>query len=103
MPTRLESHIGKLEMPFVIELGKAIILQALQDQVTTRIDPESLAYDREGFVWDEGDIILDVTFKDRTGFGQGRVFMQPTTTPDLDVCFMANVKFRGYLPSAGSS
>jgi hypothetical protein len=103
MPTRLESHIGKLDLPFVIELGKAIILQALQDQVTTPIDPESLAYDQEGFMWDEGDIVLDVTFKDRKGFGQGRVFIQPTVDADLDVCIMADVKFKGYLPSAGSS
>lgn len=103
MPTRLETHIGKLDLPFVIELGKRIILQALQDQVSTSIDPESLAYDQEGFVWDEGDIVLDVTFKDRKGFGQARVIVQPAINSDLDVCFMADVKFKGYLPSAGSS
>jgi hypothetical protein len=103
MPTRLESHIGKLDLPLVLELGKEIILQAIQDQVSAPIDPESLAYDQEGFIWEEGDIFLDVTFKDQKGFGQGRVFVQPALNSDLDVIFMVDVKFRGYLPSAGSS
>lgn len=103
MPTRLETLTGKIELPLVLELGKGLILTALQSQVDTPIDPASLAFDQEGFVWDDGDIVLDVTFKDRKGFGQGRMIVQPCISDDLDVCFLADVKFLGYLPSAGSS
>jgi hypothetical protein len=103
MPTQLETYTDKLELPFMLELGKDMILDALQDQVQSPIDPASLAFDREGFVWEDGDIVLDVTFRDRKGFGQGRVVVQPCLTADLDVCFTADIKFTRYLPSAGSS
>jgi hypothetical protein len=103
MPTQLESFAGKIELPFTLELGKKLILRALQDQVESPIDPESLAFDQEGFLWDDGDIVLDVTFRDRKGFCQGRVVVQPGLTANLDVCFMADVQFTRYLPSAGLS
>lgn len=104
MPTRLNDFKDKLHLPLVVELSKGTVLSALQGQVESPIDPESLAYDTEGFVWDDGDIVLDVTFKDRRGIlGQGRVTMQPGTTEDLDVCFMADIKFVKYLASPGAS
>jgi hypothetical protein len=104
MSTRLDNYYaGKLELPLMVELGKNTVLQALQDQVESSIYPESLAFDQEGFVWDDGDIVLDVTFTDRKGFGRGRIVLQPCTGEDLTVGFLADVKFEGYLPSAGSS
>lgn len=106
MPTPLAEDLAsgkKLELPFLIELTRNVILRALQEQVDSPIDPDSLAFDAEGFVWDDGDIVLDVTFKNFKGFGQGRIIVQPATNDDQDVCFLADVKFLGYLPSAGSS
>jgi len=101
MPTTIDT--GDLELPFMIEISQDLILTALQGQVSTEIYPESLAFDSEGFVWDEGDIVLDLTFKDRRGFARGRVIVQPCSNPQLDVCFLANVKFLEYMAPVGSS
>ncbi len=101
MLTRLDDHT--LKLPLAIDVTKQVILRALQEQVATQIDPDSLAFDQEGIVWDDGYIVLDVSFHDRQGFGRGRVFVQPCTSDDLDLCFMTDVKYLGHLPSAGAS
>lgn len=101
--TSLEECVGDVELPFLIELTKNVILAGLQVQVETSIDPESLAFDSEGFVWDEGEIVMDLTFKDHDGMARGRVYLRPSINDKLDVCFLVDAKFLEYLASPGSS
>lgn len=96
--TKLREVAGHVDLPFVIEVNKGVILTELQGQVKNDIDPESLAYDSEGFVWDDGEIVMDVTFKDRKGFARGKVFLHPSTNERLDICFVVAARFLEYMP-----
>jgi len=97
MSTALSDFAGQVELPFMIELTKNIILSSLQRQVQTPIDPASLAYDTEEFLWERGQIAMALTFRDGQGFGQGRVYIQPSINDALDVCFIVDAKFLGYM------
>ena len=88
------------KMPFIIELPKDRILTCLQDQVNSPIDPESLAYDTEGFSWEEGDIVLHLTFKDEIGVGHGMLYLKAGINKDLGICFVVDAQFIEYLPAS---
>jgi len=90
---------GKEPLPFMVELSKSIILAELQSQVEAKIDPASLAYDTDSFVWEAGQIVMMLTFRDSSGFAQGRVYIQPSVSEALDVCFLVDAEFIGYLPT----
>jgi len=96
--TSFTDYAGTAELPFLVELTKNVILAGLQPQVETPIDPESLAYDTEGFVWEDGAIVMDITFRDGEGFAKGRVYLQPSINDQLDLCFLVDAKFLEHLP-----
>lgn len=96
--TSSTEYAGSAELPFLIELTKNVILAGLQKQVRTSIDPASLAYDMEGFVWENGHIVMDLTFRDGEGFAKGRVYLQPSVNAGLDLCFLVDAKFLEHLP-----
>lgn len=96
--TTLAECAGTVDMPFLVELKKDIILACLQAQVRTPIDPDSLAYDAEGFTWEEGEVALDLTFKDQEGTGRGVVYLQVGVNKELDICFLLDAQFIEYLP-----
>lgn len=95
--TSLTDYDGNAELPFLVELTKNVILHGLQSQVSTPIDPESLAYDTDGFVWEDGAIVMDITFRDGEGFAKGRVYLQPSVNDKLDLCFLVDAKFLEHL------
>jgi hypothetical protein len=97
MPSSLSEIAGKVDLPFMIELSKNVILAGLQDQVETPIDPNSLAYDTKDFLWEDGQIAMALTFRDGQGFGEGRVYIQPSINDALDVCFLVDTEFIGYM------
>ncbi len=89
------------EVPFLIELTKGVILQSLQRQVSTPIDPDSIAYDDiDGFVWEDGVILLDLVFRDHEGLARARIFLRPSISPKRDVRFLVDAKFLGHLPNS---
>lgn len=100
--TSSTEYAGSAELPFLIELTKNVILAGLQKQVRTPIDPASLAYDTYGFVWEDGSIVMDLTFRDKEGFAKGRVYLQPSVNDGLDLCFLVDAKFLEHLPRSSS-
>lgn len=98
MSTTLSEYAGHIDMPFLVELTKNVILSCLQQQVKTPIDPNSLEYDAEGFTFEEGEVRLDLTFRDQEGVGQGAVYLQIGVNPEQDICFLLDAQFIGYLP-----
>src|SRR5262249_40834857 len=98
--TKLHEITGQIELPFVIEVTKEVILSELQSQVESVIDPASLAFDAEGFEWEEGEIVMDVLFKDRKGLARGKVYLQPSTNERLDLCFVVAARFLSYMAAS---
>lgn len=100
MPSSLSDFTGgQTDLPFMVELTKGMILSGLQSQVETPIDPKSLTYDRDSFVWEDSQIVMSITFRDGFGFARGRVYIQPSISEELDVCFLVDAEFLGYIPS----
>jgi len=99
MPSSLSDYTGdQTNLPFMVELTKNVILAGLQVQVETPIDPASLAYDTDSFVWEDGQIVMSFTFRDGFGQAHGRLYIQPSISDAHDVCFLVDAEFLGYIP-----
>lgn len=87
------------ELPLIIELPKALLVQGLEAEVDSDIDPDSVAFDTAGFAWQDGAICLDFTFTDKGGVRLGSVYIDPVLSTNHSISLAIQLEVGDYVKS----
>lgn len=87
------------DLPLIIEIPKDILVQGLQYKAGGEINPDSLAFDTAGFLWDDDNsaVCLDLTFADKGGTRSGTVYIDPILNKEHSLFLSVQIDVGDYI------